>query len=171
MDALREFDIEYIKLKDGEHRFEYHIRDSFFETFNSSLSARDLQVGVLLIRSGSTFTLVFGINGRIELDCDRCLSRIELPIHGSYTVLVKITEHPMESEDDLIYLSPHDYKLNIAQHIYDFVHLSIPIKKTCSDIGKVCDPAVTAKINSVIDVDTVPDTLPERDTDDDEEED
>jgi hypothetical protein len=46
--------------------------------------------------------------------------------------------------------------------------LSIPIKKTCSDVGKVCDPAVTSNITSMIDVDNG-DFIPDRDTDEEEE--
>ncbi len=170
MDVLREFDIEFIKLKEGEHKFEYHISDEFFKAFNSSLTAQDMLVSLLFTKSGSMFTLVFGISGKIKLDCDRCLSTIDFPVKDSHTVLVKISDYPQESSDDLIYLTPHDYKLNIAQHVYDFINLSIPIKKTCSEVGRVCDPAVTEKINSVIDVETIANDLPERDTDEEDEE-
>lgn len=171
MDVLREYDIEFIKLKEGQHRFEYHITDAFFKAFDSSLSAQEMQVTVLFTKSGSMFTLDFEINGKVELDCDRCLTTISLPLKDKNTVLVKVTEHPLESGDDLIYLSTHDYKLNVAQHVYDFILLSIPIKKTCSDIGRICDPSVTEKINSVIDVETIANDIPERDSDDEEEED
>lgn len=172
MNVLREFDIEFIKLKEGEHRFEFHVGDAFFKAFNSSLTAQDIAVSLLFIKSGSMFTLVFDFDGKLETDCDRCLSSIGIPVNGRHTLLVKITEHPKENEDDLIYLSAHDYKLNVAQHIYDFINLSIPIKKTCTDIGLECDPAVTEKINSVIDVELADDDaadLPEWNTDDEEE--
>ncbi|MCC6817584.1 MAG: hypothetical protein IT245_01655 [Bacteroidia bacterium] len=46
--------------------------------------------------------------------------------------------------------------------------MSIPIKKTCSDIGKICDPSVTSNITSIIDVENG-DLLPERDTDEEED--
>lgn len=170
MQMLKEFDIEFIKLKEGEHQFEFHIGDAFFKAFDSSLSAQDIVVNLLFNKSGSMFTLEFGFEGKLETECDRCLSSIGLPVKGRHTLLVKITEHPKESEDDLIYLSTSDYKLNVAQHIYDFIHLSLPIKKTCSDAGLECDPAVTEKINSVIDVE-VPDSeseLPDWDTDNEE---
>ena len=170
MDVLRDFDIEFIKLQEGKHQFEYHLTDAFFERFNSSLSARDIRINLLFTKSSSMFTLDFDIEGIVIVDCDRCLTSINLPIHGKHTVLVKLTEHQLENEDDLIYISPHDYKLNIAQHLYDFVLISIPIKNTCQDVGLVCDSSVTAKITSMIDVD-LPDSedLPERDTDEEEE--
>ncbi len=169
MDKLREYDIEFIKLKLGDHSFEYHLDDSFFKAFNSSLSTDDIKVDLIFRKSNTMFTLEFDYSGKVGLECDRCLSPIQLPISGKHTVLVKIKEYAMESEDDLIYIGTHDYKINIAQHMYDFVALSIPIKKTCTDVGKVCDPAVTSNITSIIDVENG-DFIPDRDTDEEEEE-
>lgn len=169
MNVLREFDIEFIKLKEGEHWFEYHISESFFKAFNSSLTGREIVLKLQFLKSTNMFTLVFDLKGVIELDCDRCLTTIGIPIQSKHTVLVKVTEHLKENEDDLIYITPHDYKINIAQHVYDFIYLSLPIKRTCSDVGLVCDPAVTDKITSTIDVDTIPNDQPERDTDEDDE--
>jgi uncharacterized protein len=168
MGALREYDIEFIKLKEGEHPFEYHLTDEFFKAFNSSLSTQDIKVNLLFKKSSSMFTLDFTIDGLVDVDCDRCLTRIAIPIRDEHRVVVKITEYPLESEDDLIYISSHDYKLNVAQHIFDFVNVSIPIKNTCSDVGLICDPAVTGKITSTIDVDVAENEGPERDTDDEE---
>ncbi len=169
MDLLKEYDIEFIKLKLGDHKFEYHLTDQFFKAFNSSLSTKDIKVDLLFQKSNTMFTLVFELDGKLGLECDRCLSDIDLPIRNKHTVLVKITDHPMENEDDLIYIGSHEYKLNIAQHLYDFVNLSIPIKKTCSDVGKTCDPAMTKNITSIIDVENG-DHIPDRDSDEEEEE-
>lgn len=168
MDALREYDIEFIKLKEGEHRFEYHLNDHFFKAFNSSLSTQDIRVDLLFTKSGSMFTLDFSIDGMVDVDCDRCLTRIGIPVKNKQKVIVKVSEHPRESDDDLIYISSHDYKINIAQHMFDFVNISIPIKNTCSDVGLVCDPAVTGKITSMIDVATEDEDIPERDSDEEE---
>ena len=166
MDVLRDFDIEFIKLKEGEHQFEYHLTEAFFQAFKSSLSVEDIRVDLLFTKSTTMFTLDFDIRGKVNVECDRCLSDIHLPIHGKHQVLVKISDHVSESDDDLVYISSHDYKINIAQHIFDFVLVAIPIKNTCADVGQTCDPAVSGKITSMIDVDV--DDSPERDTDEEE---
>jgi uncharacterized protein len=169
MGAMREYEIEFIKLKDGEHHFEFHLTEAFFKAFNSSLSTQDIRVDLLFTKSGSMFTMDFKIRGHVEMDCDRCLTRIVVPIHDEHRIVVKQVEYPVEGSDDLIYISNHDYKLDVAQHIFDFVNVSLPIKNTCADIGLVCDPAVTGKITSMIDVGEEDDDLPERDTDEEEE--
>ena len=170
MDVLREFDIEFIKLKEGEHHFEYQITEPFFKAFGSSLTAQDMTVRLTFSRSATMFTLVFDLSGKVELDCDRCLTRIALPVKGHHTVVVKVSEFERESEDDLIYITPHEHKINIAQHVYDFINLSLPIKRTCSDIGQVCDPSIAGKISSMIDVEMAENDLPERDTDEEDNE-
>src|SRR5690606_11904128 len=124
MDALREYGIEFIKLKEGEHRFEYHLTDAFFKAFNSSLSTQDVRVDLSFINSVNMFTLDFKFSVHVDVDCDRCLTRITIPVHNESRVLVKLTDYPVESEDDLLYISSHDYKLNIAQHIFDFVSVA-----------------------------------------------
>lgn len=169
MEVLRDYDIEFIKLKLGDHKFEYHLDESFFKAFKSSLSAEDIQVNLLFHKAEMMFTLTFEFSGKVSTECDRCLTAIHLPVKGKHIVLVKITEYPMENEDDLLYISPGDYKLNIAQHLYDFVSLSLPIKKTCQDVGKTCDETVTKNITSMIDVE-LGDRLPDRDSDEELEE-
>lgn len=170
MNLLREFDVEFIKLKDGQHHFNYVLDDSFFEKMKSSLSSQEIKIELEFIKSPSMFTLNFDIQGHINTQCDRCLADITLPISGQNTLIVKVTEQQLEDQDDLIYINPGEYKINIAQHLYDYVHLLIPIKKTCENIEKNCDPEITKKITMLFDVDTNSDFYPERDTDENEEE-
>ncbi|MDP2175790.1 MAG: DUF177 domain-containing protein [Bacteroidota bacterium] len=169
MNLLREFDIEFVKLKEGNHHFEFVVKDDFFKAFESSLSVHEIKVDIDFIKNTSMFTLNFTISGKINTECDRCLNDLQLPIFGEYQLLVKITDSELEDEDDLIYIGSSDYKINIAQHLFDYIYLSIPIKKTCNDIGRKCDPAIEEKITMVIDVDTTGDDLPERDSDFEEE--
>lgn len=161
---LKAFDVEFVKLNYGEHDFEFTVTDSFFEAFESSLKARDLKLNLKFTKAQSNFTLQFNFSGKVNVECDRCLTAIDLPVTGSNTLMVKITENLLEDQDDIIYISPGEYKLNIAQHLYDFILLALPIKKTCSDVGLVCDETITGKITQVIDV-SVDDMGAERTTD------
>jgi uncharacterized metal-binding protein YceD (DUF177 family) len=149
---LRAFDIEFVKLNFGEHRFDFPINDDFFKAFDSSLKAEDLKLDLNFTKAANTFTLVFSIHGKVKVECDRCLSPIDLPIESTNTLMVKVTENLLEDQDDIIYILPSEYKLNIAQPLYDFILLSIPIKKTCDHVGRDCDSTITGKITQVIDV-------------------
>ena len=170
MNLLREYDVEFVKLKDGLHSFEFNLEDSFFKAFNSSLLVDHIKVHLDFIKSPSMFTLTFRIDGDLKSECDRCLNDISLPVHGQYVLLVKITEQELEDQDDLIYINSAAHKINVSQPIFDYIHLLLPIKKTCTDVGLKCNPEIAGKITMLIDVDTVGDDIPDRDTDDEEEE-
>ncbi len=167
---LRAFDVEFVKLSFGEHWFDFDINNDFFETFESSLRAENLKLRLGFTKGSNTFTLQFLIEGIVNVECDRCLTPINLPISSNNTLMVKVTENLLEDQDDIIYILPTEYKLNIAQPLYDFILLSLPIKKTCDIVGKDCDPAIVGKITQVIDIE-MQETEGERATDFEEEED
>lgn len=169
---LKAFDIEFVKLKNGDHEFEFELTEDFFKHFESSLTPNNLNVKLLFTKNTNTFSLFFEIQGEINTSCDRCLDDISIPVNNESTIMVKITEKEMEDQDDIIYLSPFDYKINVAQPIYDFVLLSIPIKITCEDNieQKDCNVNFTNKITKVIDVDLHQDSELDEELTEDEEE-
>ncbi len=167
---LKQYDVEFVKLNEGTHQFDFEVDNTFFKAFESSLTAQNLSVKLHFTKATNMFTLLFEVQGIVNVECDRCLQDIQLPIKNSQTLMVKVTEFaPEEEEDDLVYISPADYKLNVAQHLFDFILLSMPIKKVCKDTGKTCDPAITDKITGEIDVELQ--IEPTQDTDTDIEED
>jgi uncharacterized protein len=149
---LKAFDIEFVKLGQDEYWFDFDINNDFFEAFESSLTAEDLKLKLSFTKGSNTFKLLFLLEGKVNLDCDRCLSPISLPIKSSNLLMVKITENLLEDQDDIIYMLPSEYKINIAQPLFDFILISLPIKSTCDMVGKVCDSAITGKITDVIDI-------------------
>ncbi|MBC7425519.1 MAG: DUF177 domain-containing protein [Bacteroidia bacterium] len=153
MHPLREYDIEFIKLQPGDHEFNYTIDSGFFKLYEQSqVSDGNVNVDITFTKGSNVFDLFFVIFGEVEVECDRCLDNFRLPVEGNFNLMVKITEREAEDEDDIIYLSPHEHKINVAQFIYDTVMLAIPIKKTCDMAGKICNPAATEKITGSIDV-------------------
>jgi len=72
-------------------------------------------------------------SGSIKTTCDLCCEDGDLSISGKEQLLVKFTETPGE-EEQVIYLMPGETVLNIAQHLYEFIALSLPIRKVpCAD--------------------------------------
>lgn len=73
----------------------------------------------------------FDIAGSMDLPCDRCNENMTYPIHGKHQVLVKLENQENPVADEIIYLSPDAYEINVADTLYDFHILSIPLKKDC----------------------------------------
>jgi len=125
-----EYRIAFRGLSDGSHDFNWEIGKSFFENISES-EIRDAEVSVdlTLTKSGRLFDLHFVIKGSITLPCDRCLDDLVLSIEDDRSLIVRESERGEESNDDILFISPSDYELDLHQSIYDYIMLSLPMRK------------------------------------------
>jgi uncharacterized metal-binding protein YceD (DUF177 family) len=150
MKALRQFDIAFVGLKPGEHTFEYQITDSFFENYGpQDFSNCDATVKLVLDKKSNFFLLKFEIGGKVTVNCDRCGQPFELQLWDDFDQVVKMVDNPdelKEGEDpDVAYISKTESHLNVAEWIYEFINLSIPMQRIHPDdsTGKSgCDPKI-----------------------------
>ncbi|MFM9945818.1 MAG: YceD family protein [Bacteroidia bacterium] len=144
MDSLKNYNIEFVKLKLGEHHFDYEIEDSFFNIkLNSLIERGNINVHLLIDKKERLMDLHFTIEGIVKTECDVCLDNFDLPIKGSETVLIKIEEEPKESDGEILYLGPNEISFNVYDHIYEIICTAIPMAKTCKDNvpkSKNCNP-------------------------------
>lgn len=154
--GLEEFDIEFVKLKDGLHEFRFRLDKPFFEAFgNEDVLAADVQVDVELEKFPTLMNLNMRMAGTTGLSCDRCLEKIDLPVDTRYMVIYKQESEGSavrkEDEDtDLVLLTSQDYKINIAQEIYESVLLAVPMIKNCDQLDqKPCNQEMLSKLNEL----------------------
>jgi len=130
MDALKHYAIPIQGLGHGIHNFDFDINESFFEHFEESpISTSDIKVNIALTRKPEVMDIRFNIEGTVLTPCDRCLTDIHLPIEGSFPMLIKNADE-QANDVDVIHVNAQQRKLSVAQYIYEFVLLSIPIIKT-----------------------------------------
>jgi uncharacterized metal-binding protein YceD (DUF177 family) len=96
-------------------------------------------------------TLNFTYGGTIDITCDRCLDEFSLPVKGTQRILVKLDSKQQESDDEIIFLQADAYELDISPLIYEYINLSVPLKKVCAEAGKECNPNMIQYINGVND--------------------
>ena len=152
----RDYDIAFVGLKQGVHDFNYHIDDHFFELFSESLVKKaNLDVHLKFEKHPSFFMFNFHHQGTVHLPCDRCGVELDYPVDNEQDVVVKFDEHREGDDDDsmadIIYISRADTHFNVAQLIYEFVNLSIPINHvTCDNITveKPCDEKVLSQLKA-----------------------
>lgn len=150
MDPLRQYEIAFVGLKTGVTNFEYHIDDKFFALFEGSLVEKaSVEVSLAFDKRTRFFQLQFHFDGKIHLPCDRCGVELDYPVDSEYSIVVKFDEHSENEQDDsladVVYLSRNETHFNVAQLIYEFVNLSIPINHiTCDNMkeNKPCDENV-----------------------------
>lgn len=138
MDKLRNYDIEFIGLKQGKHEFQFEINKAFFELFDTEQEFTNPKIIVnVLLDKHSTF-LEFWIKttGTVNLVCDITNENFEHPIENEIKVLVKFGEEYDDSNEDVITIPNTDHAFNIAQLIYEDVVLSIPMKKVSPNVSE-----------------------------------
>ena len=133
MDALQAFVLPVRGLNSGWHHYDFQLDRSFFAAFEQSpIQAADIKLELAVDRRIRDLVLHFSFSGKVNTDCDRCMTPIELPVEGKQQLLVKITNDPEQVSDDpeMIYLHYEEAFLQIAPFAYEFVLLALPMVKT-----------------------------------------
>jgi uncharacterized protein len=128
---LRDFDIEISNIKENVlHRYDFQLNDTFFTLFEDSLIQKGLlETVVELEKTPLLIRMNFIIKGSVELICDRSLDPFEQPISSEQLLLFKYAEEDGEITEEIIGIKRETIKINVAQYIYEFINLEVPIKK------------------------------------------
>jgi uncharacterized protein len=130
MKARRLFNIDILQLSIGSHQYEFDIESSFFENFEDSFIEKGkLKAIVTLDKSETLLQADFAINGYVELVCDRSLENFDYPISTQNHLIFKYGSEFSELTDEIITIPRDTPSLNMAQYIYEFIGLAIPMKK------------------------------------------
>lgn len=153
MERKRNFDIHFVGLKNTVHEFSYDVTDSFFRMYEKSpIEKADLKVLVSFDKKDSFFILNFQADGTIHLPCDRCNEPFDYELLCDFEIIFKFEEpeEGIEDEADVVYISRSDTCLNVADIIYDYILVNIPIQvfHPNNQEGKsTCNPEILAKLN------------------------
>jgi uncharacterized protein len=127
---LKDYEIGIAKLSNKKHSYEFEMDDSFFALFEQEIIlGGKLLAKVELDKTESLLTLHFDIKGHVRLTCDRSLEEFDQPVDVEETLRIKFGPENAELDEDLWQITPETQTLNIAQHLYDYVGLSLPMKK------------------------------------------
>jgi len=130
MKDLKDFDISFIGIKDGMHQFEYEIDNKFFDFFNyDEFYNSKVKVVLSFLKKPTMFELIFNCNGWVEVDCDLTGERFHQPIDASMDLIVKFGDEYNDENEELVTIPHADYKMNVAQYMYEAIVLTVPIKR------------------------------------------
>ncbi len=128
---LRSFDIDIIRLKEGEHVFPFEIGGEFLGYFEGNEIAPNgsLQVKVTLLKQASVIEAWFDISGTVGLTCDRSLEIYDEVIEVKERVLYKYGPEEKELSEEIFIITNDTASINVAQLIYEFILLAVPFKR------------------------------------------
>ncbi len=141
-------------LKEGRHKFELKIGDKFFESFEESeIKEGSLITDIELEKRSSHMDLLIRISGKVKVCCDRCLEMFFYPLGCENRLLVKFGRKIGGEDADIISLTADEHELDLQQHLYEYIHLALPIKRVHPDDtdGKsTCDPSMLKKLSELL---------------------
>ena len=130
MKDLREFDIPFVGLKEGMHQFEYSIEKKFFDFFNyDEFNDSNVNVLVSFLKKPTMFELQFNTSGWVEVACDVTNELYQQPIQSNIELIIKFGEEYNDDNEELLIIPHTEFKINVAQYIYEAIVLAVPLKK------------------------------------------
>ena len=150
---LNRFAIPFVGLKEGKHNFDYEITDLFFDSFEmSEIKKGMLSAAVNLEKQPNILILRFEINGKVSIECDVCLDEIILPLNTSAILYVKLGLEYKEETDEIIIIPAGSNEINVAQYIYEYIRLALPIKRVHpldSEGESTCNPDMIKRLKEL----------------------
>jgi len=155
MQTRKEYIIQFVGLSLGLHEFKFEINDSFFKDFEfSEIKQGNILVDLNLLKQSQMMVLEFKIGGTVKMECDLCTGEFDLPLNGTYKLIVKVGGSDTGNEDDdIITVAANEHQLDLAQYIYEYIALSLPIKRVHPLDKKgnsTCDKEVLKKLEKFI---------------------
>ena len=130
MSFLKQFAINFANLNPEEYSFEFIIDERFFEIFDESeVKKGRLNAQILLQKHANMLSFNFIIKGKVNLICDRCLDNFDFDLNTENRLIVKFSSVRKEESDEIITIPESDKEINIAQYVYEFIHLALPSKR------------------------------------------
>jgi uncharacterized metal-binding protein YceD (DUF177 family) len=146
----KDFEIQFSALKLGSHQFNFDIEDSFFTLFDySEIEKANISISVAIVKKTTLLQLDFAITGYLTLACDRCSEDYQQEINQHFELIVKFSDIVESVEcDEILILSSNEHTLSLARYIYEFVHLSLPSKRTHQSLDE-CNPKMLEHIEQM----------------------
>ena len=154
----RAFEIAFVGLKPGIHEFTYELDDKFFKEKGAEDFANAVANVKLILEKGTGFMLLkFEIGGKADVTCDRCGNPLKIDLWDEFNMLVKLVDNPeemneQEEDPDVYYISRTESHLDVGTWIYEFVMLSVPMQRMCSNDevgGPQCNKEVLEKLKNM----------------------
>ena len=101
-----------------------------------------------LDRHPNWINVSFSAKGFLIIGCDRCLVNIPFPIDVSYFLVYRMgIDETQEDTEDIKYLKPHDYFIDVSLPVYETILLNLPMIRNCDDLEvEPCDKAMLSKL-------------------------
>ncbi|APY08411.1 DNA-binding protein [Winogradskyella sp. J14-2] len=130
MKALKQYTIQFVGLKEGEHSFDYTISNTFFKNFEyEEFNEVNVEIDLKLIKKSTLLELYFDATGFVNVNCDLTNEPYNQKIEDKFKLVVKFGSEYNDDNEDILIIPHGEYEINVAQYIYELVVLAVPVKR------------------------------------------
>ncbi|MDP5171864.1 MAG: DUF177 domain-containing protein [Bacteroidia bacterium] len=160
----QQYSLDIAMLVPGKQAESFSLDRAFFEHFDFGLSQDgNVKAELEIVRYPQHFDVVFHIKGNVKVECDRCLEPYDQPIDSTNRIIYSYDPNQQFEDTEVIQINEEDSEIPVAQDLYDFVHVSLPLRRVPSKKIHICDPSVLA----VLGLDANGKPLPKEESEDD----
>ncbi|MFN4929866.1 MAG: YceD family protein [Bacteroidota bacterium] len=145
--------IAFSGLNQGEHHFNFEIGNKFFEQIENSLIKKgNASVDVHFIKMSAMLQLHLSFTGNAQIECDRCLGEVFIPLSGKDELIVKLGGEEINDSSNIMTIGANDAEINITLFVYEMIALNLPFRKIPCEIlndQSVCDQEMLNKLNEL----------------------
>lgn len=151
MSSMRDYIVDFKKLGEGEHKLKFRVDNTLFEEFKfDEINNCDIKILAELNVESSLISIVLKIKGSVNVQCDICSEFFDMPIKKKVNLYFRMTDEQIEDESEVIYIPTESETIDLKKHIFDYIVLSLPIKRVhpLDDKGnKTCNPEILKILN------------------------
>ena len=130
MEVFKEFTLPFVGLKYGKHNFSFVIDNKFFKHFEfTDFNDTELAGKLVLDKKPSFLELHFAVQGKASLSCDVSMEWFDHKIDTEFDLIVKFGISSENDPDEILVIPEGSYQINVAQHFYEMIVLSLPYKR------------------------------------------
>lgn len=144
MERSVDTEIQFSGLKTGVYHYDYTLNNSFFSDYKKEkILDAEVFFDVVLQRKERLLMFHFAFHGDVLTTCDRCLGELRWPVSGENDLCVKFSDTEVSDDEDVIFLPEKAHTIDLAQWMYEYVAVSLPIRCVHPDNpdgSSSCDP-------------------------------
>lgn len=136
------YSIRFSGLGAGRYEYRFHIGDDFFAEQPDSVIQQVDAEAVVVLHKAATIQLELRLDGKITVECVRCLDPLSIPVLVEKTMLVRQVENPNpeEDDDDRIHIAMDAHEIDAAPLLRDYLLLQVPYRPVHEN--PECDPEI-----------------------------
>lgn len=128
---MQDYNINLNSITKESKVYSFIVRDDFFKAFESSeVKTVNIDIVINAKKEYKKYILNIKLTGIIKnLLCDLCAEELNIPVKNTTTIILQESKEKLESNDEIIYIQPHQNTINLKSLFFEIITLSIPNKR------------------------------------------